>query len=41
MHPSSVYASLKILGYAVLLLMAGAIGYGFTLSILYWGGIGV
>jgi hypothetical protein len=41
MHPRSVHASLKALGYLVLLLMAGAIVYGGTMSIVHWTGIGV
>lgn len=36
-----LYGPLKMLSYAVLALMLGAIVYAYTMSLLYWSGIGV
>lgn len=36
-----LYAPLKMLSYAVLVLMFGAIAYAFAISLLYWSGINV
>jgi len=36
-----LYTPLKMLSYAVLVLMFGAIAYAFAISLLYWSGINV
>lgn len=36
-----LYTPLKIFGYIVLLLMAAAIVYAFTITLMHWTGIGV
>lgn len=41
MQSRQLYLPLKILGYGVLTLMAVAMGYAFSISLIYWAGIGV
>jgi hypothetical protein len=41
MQQKSLYGPLRILSYIILLLMAGAIIYAFSITILHWTGIGV
>lgn len=41
MEGKGLYASLRILGYAILLLMVVAIVYSSFISVKYWSGIGV
>lgn len=36
-----LYGSFKLVSYAVLLLMLGAVGYAFVISLVHWGEIGV
>jgi len=41
MQHKNFYKPVKILSFVILLGMATAIIYAFSISILYWGGIGV
>lgn len=41
MQPKWLYGSIKGLGFAVMGLMAIAICYAFTISVMHWSGIGV
>jgi hypothetical protein len=41
MHGAQFYMPLKIVGYAVLLLMAAAIGWGAYITLTHWAGISV
>ena len=41
MHISAIYTPIKVLSFAVILLMFVAIGYAAYISIRYWSGIGV
>lgn len=41
MKVPKLYGPIKAFGFVVLLLMAGAIVYAFTMAITYWAGIAV
>ncbi len=41
MQQKKLYAPIKYVSYAVLVLMGSAIVYAFSIAILYWTGIGV
>ena len=41
MTPTAVYTSLKVVGYVVLLAMAGAVIFAGYIAALHWTGIGV
>lgn len=41
MQAKNFYMPLKILSVIVLLSMAAAVAYAFTISVVYWTGIGV
>lgn len=41
MQSRQLFLPFKIFGYGVLTLMAVAMGYAFTISLIYWTGIGV